>query len=167
MPELISTPARGPSAPRAQLPRSIATGQCHNSQHLRPHEMPPASLFSSWVSFLHSSVCFLHTPGSSPLFLLSGTPTPTTLVLLGSPREAPSELLCNSAGRLENCVETVMKTCAAFALNTGASPESQGGSATGALLGFIISRSAFPATATGMGLSQESVTQGPKLASVR
>lgn len=60
-----------------------------------------------------------------------------------------------------------MKTGASFALNIGASPESRGGRATAALLGFITSPSAFPATATGMGLSQESVTRGPELASAR
>lgn len=60
-----------------------------------------------------------------------------------------------------------MKAFASFALNIGASPESQGGSVTGVLPGFTTSPSAFPAIATGMEPSQESVTQGLELASAR
>jgi len=53
----------------------------------------------------------------------------------------------------------MMKAFASFALNIGANPESQGDSVTGVLPGFTASPTAFPAIATGMGPSQESVTQ--------
>lgn len=61
----------------------------------------------------------------------------------------------------------MMKTFASFALDVDANPESQGGGVTYVQPGFTTSRSAFPATATEMGLSQGSVTLRLGLASAR
>lgn len=160
-----------------QPPHSIAPEQCHNGQHLHPHGLPPSSVhgpaFSTHTCAPHTHTHTRRFPSGPSVWNTHPHSYPMTLCPfrlssgITAPREAGSQLLCYNAGGLQNRAGRMIKTFASLTLNTGASPESQGGSVTGVLPGFITSLSAFPAIATRMGPNQESVIQGPEFASAR